>query len=70
MEKVMQALTDPELREYLKAEQELDSMEQRLFELSKRVEALRPKRPHLKVRQAVKVGIVMNQFDRSKRRTP
>ena len=70
MEKVMQALTDPELREYLKAEQELDSMEQRLFELSKRVEALRPKRPNLRVRQAVKVGIVMNQFDRSKRRTP
>ncbi len=70
MEQVMRALADPKLREYLKAEEELDAMEQRIFDLSKRVEALRPKRPNLKVRHAVKVGIVMAQFDSRKRRTP
>jgi len=70
MEQVMRALADPKLREYLKAEQELDAMEQRIFDLSKRVEALRPNRPNLKVRHAVKVGILMQHFDHRKRRTP
>lgn len=70
MEQVMRALEDPKLREYLQAEEELDAMEQRIFDLSKRVEALRPARPNLKVRRAVKVGIAMQQFDSRKRRTP
>ncbi len=70
MEQVLEALGDPELRKYLQAEQELDGMEQRIFDLSKRVKALRPKRPSLKVRHAVKVGIAMAQFDSRKRRTP
>ena len=70
MQQVMDALEDPKLREYLKAEEELDGIEQRIFDLSKRVEALRPKRPNLKVRRAVKVGILTQQFDSRKRRTP
>ncbi len=63
-------MADPELRKYLQAEGELDAMEQRIFDLSKRVEALRPKWPSLKVRHAVKVGIARQKFDSRKRRTP
>lgn len=84
MEQIMDALHDPALRKFLQAEAELDALEQRIFDISKRVEALRPARPNLKVRQAVKVGIVMQQrqsrarpattrarqFDSRKRRTP
>ena len=70
MEQVMQALEDPKLRKYLKAEQELDAFEQRIFDLSKRVDALRPKQPNRKVRRAVKIGILTQQFDSRKRRTP
>ena len=70
MEQVMDALENPALRKYLKAEEELDALEQRIFDLSKRVEALRPKQPNLKVRHAVKVGLATQQFDSRKRRTP
>ena len=70
MEQVMHALEDPKLREYLKAEQRLDAFEQRIFDLSKRVDALRPKRPNLKVRQAVRVGILSQLFESRTRRTP
>ncbi len=63
-------MADPELRKYLQAEGELDAMEQRIFDLSKRVEALRPKQPSLKVRHAVKVGIAMSKFASSKWGTP
>ncbi len=63
-------MANSELREYLRAEEELDAMEQRIFDLSKRVEALRPKQPSLKVRHAVKVGIAMTKFASSKWETP
>jgi len=69
MQQVMESLKNPELREQLRAEQELDDLEQKVFDLAKRVEALRPKH-NPKLTQAVKIGILRQQFDSRKRRTP
>ncbi len=69
MQSALDALADsPALREYLRAEDELDALEQRIFDLKKRVDTLRPERPNLKLRCAVKAGILRQQFDCRTRR--
>lgn len=56
------ALRDPALRKELTEEARLDEFEQRIFNLNKRVAAMRPK-VNPKVRRAVQVGIVMDAMD-------
>lgn len=61
------ALEDPKLRKHLAGEERLDAMEQHLFDLQRRVDALRTKRPNLAVKCAVKVAILTNiQNDRKR----
>ena len=60
IERAAAALEDPRLRKYLAGEARLDAMEQHLFDLKRRVDSLRSKRPNLAVKCAVKVGIIDN----------
>ncbi len=54
----MTALEDPGLRQALEQELRMDDCEQKMFDLQKRIDALRPVNP--KVHRAVKVGVVMD----------
>ena len=57
MQQIMDSLKDPELRKELAEEARLDDIEQRLYELNKRVDELQKPSVNVKVHLAVRAAL-------------